>query len=244
MSVLAQWKKAWAMLQVRQLRVGAWSCPLCRGLIHLRLAADETAVRCIRCGASAITQSIAKVIGDEYPSLGSLAVCELSSRGTLVEWLSKHAGSLTTSEYVAGGVPGEFYDGVRCENVEHLTYADASFDLCTSTEVFEHVRDDAAGFGEIRRVLKPGGKCIFTVPMSEKRETVERVRVDGAVLTHLLPPEYHRDPFRMHGQVLCMRNYGYDIADRLLHAGFSSARIVHTHARMMGYARPVILATR
>ena len=42
-------------------------------------------------------------------------------------------------------------------------YGDASFDLCTSTEVFEHMPDDLNGFSEIRRVLRPGGRFVFTV---------------------------------------------------------------------------------
>jgi ubiquinone/menaquinone biosynthesis C-methylase UbiE len=32
--------------------------------------------------------------------------------------------------------------------VQRLSFADASFDLCTSTEVFEHVPDDRAGLRE------------------------------------------------------------------------------------------------
>lgn len=34
--------------------------------------------------------------------------------------------------------------GVRCEDVQHLTFASASFDLCISTEMFEHVPTTSA----------------------------------------------------------------------------------------------------
>jgi SAM-dependent methyltransferase len=42
--------------------------------------------------------------------------------------------------------------------------------------VFEHVPDDARGFSELRRVLRPGGKMLFTVPLFDAPDTVDRVR--------------------------------------------------------------------
>ena len=50
--------------------------------------------------------------------------------------------ALTFSEFFDDVEPGGERDGVPCENVQHLTYADESFDVCTSTEVLEHVADD------------------------------------------------------------------------------------------------------
>lgn len=39
-----------------------------------------------------------------------------------------------------------------------LPFADESFDLVTSTQVYEYVPDMAAALGEVRRVLVPGGR--------------------------------------------------------------------------------------
>ena len=232
------------MLQPSAFRVGWWACPVCGNHLQLRLNTDEMGVRCLRCGASPVTQSIVDRIRAEHADVSALSVYELSSRGALVDWLAARAGSLTTSEYLPEITPGSFHQGVRCEDVQRLTFADALFDLCTSTEVFEHVSDDHAGFAQVRRVLRPGGMFIFTVPLSGSDHTVERACVVDGQLTHLLEPEYHGDPFSPGRRVLCMRNYGSDIVERLRHAGFLRARLVRPSSRMLHHARAVIVAER
>ena len=45
-----------------------------------------------------------------------------------------------------------------------LPYADNRFDLVLATDVVEHVDEDDKALDEIRRVLKPGGYALITVP--------------------------------------------------------------------------------
>ena len=237
-------RKVARMFQLKAFRAGWWPCPVCGNRLQLRLNADEMGVRCARCGASPVTQSIVDVIRAEHADVATLAVYELSSRGALVDWLETHVGSLTTSEYLPEVAPGHVDRGVRCEDVQRLTFDDAVFDLCTSTEVFEHVGDDHAGFVQVRRVLRPGGKFIFTVPMGGAERTVERASMIDGQLTHLLEPEYHADPCSPGIRVLCMRNYGNDIVERMRLAGFAQARLARPLSAMMHCARTVVVAER
>lgn len=236
--------KALRMLDIGALRLGFWKCPVCGNVLHVRLSHSDVGVRCLRCGASAITQSIIGTISAECPDISTRDAYELSSRGVMVDWLEKNARSLTTSEYMEGVAHGDSRDGVRCEDVQQLTFTDGSFDLCTSTEVFEHVEDDMAGFREIQRVLRPGGALVFTVPMSDSANTVERARRENGDWVHLLEPEYHSDPYTGHQPSLCVRNYGLDIQDRLRQAGFNHVSLVSPEHDMMGYARKVLVARR
>jgi SAM-dependent methyltransferase len=48
--------------------------------------------------------------------------------------------------------------------VEELPYEDASFDLVTCLDVIEHTDDDVRSLRELRRVTKPGGHLVVTVP--------------------------------------------------------------------------------
>lgn len=115
--------------------------------------------------------------------------------------------------------------------------------MCTSTEVFEHVPDDEKGFREIWRVLKPGGRFVFTVPLSDSPVTVKRAEIVDGEVRHLLPLEYHGDAIRGQGRILVYRDYGRDIVTRLRLCGFANATIVDVDdAQWWGLGQRVIVA--
>jgi SAM-dependent methyltransferase len=84
-----------------------------------------------------------------------------------------------------------YYDGTK------LPFADESFDHVLCTEVLEHVPDPALVLSDIKRVLKPGGSLVLTVPWSAR--------------LHHLPNDYTRfTRFRLND---------------LMRSGFSSVKI-------------------
>jgi SAM-dependent methyltransferase len=234
-----------AQLRLRELRLRVGACPICGRSLFVRLQADPLGTRCVRCGASPITLAVVQVVREWVPALAASRVYEASSRGPLCEFLRGHASEFVSSEYVEGLSLGEERDGVRCEDLERLTFPDASFDLCTSTEVFEHVADDARGFAELHRVLRPGGRLIFSVPISDAAETVERAVRDAGAVRHLLPATYHDDRLLGSAAVLVYRDYGRDIVERVRRAGFLDAEIVMpADCSGMGHTVPVVVASK
>jgi SAM-dependent methyltransferase len=219
-------------------------CPACGPSIFVSLAPNEVGIRCMRCGGTPITLSLVDVLRSRLPDLARLDVYEMSSRGPLVNYLRRMARSLTLSEYFEDATPGSSRNGVQCQDATQLTFPDGSFDLCTSTEVFEHIADDASAFKEVLRVLRPGGTLMFTVPVGD-HPTGIRARLDerGDVV-HFEPPEYHSDRLRGTGKVLCFRNYGTDIDALLLRQGYESAQLVWPRQRWFGVARRVIVARK
>lgn len=226
MSLRSRLRNGLASVHWREFALAPSRCPFCGPSVFVRLHRGDAGIRCVRCAAAEIHLALGCALQEIVPDVSSLDACEFSARGPLVEHLRRHARSLAISEYFADVSPGQSRDGVRCEDMQRLTYADSSFDLVTHTEVLEHVPDDARALAELHRVLRPGGRMLFSVPL-HGGATVERARlVDGAIV-HLLPPVYHADPQRPDTGVLAFRDYGADLLERLRGAGFAEARL-HT----------------
>jgi SAM-dependent methyltransferase len=68
--------------------------------------------------------------------------------------------SQTSVELARARGCGEVVDG----SVLDMPFADASFDLAVSLDVIEHLDDDIAALRELRRVVRPGGALLVTVP--------------------------------------------------------------------------------
>lgn len=225
MNLAERARAAWRRLQWRELRACLGPCPYCGPTLLLRLDRDETGVRCIRCGASAVHLSAGWALAPWIRHLPAWHAYELSSRGPLVDALRRRCRHLTLSEFFEDVAPGTLRAGVRCEDVQRLSFPDACFDLVTHTEVFEHVPDDAAGWRELWRVLRPGGVMLFTVPICDAAQTVERAVLRDGGIEHLLPPAWHSDRLRGTGRVLCFRDYGRDIVERVAAAGFTDVAL-------------------
>lgn len=232
------------LLRWRELALRFGACPFCGPTLFVRLSRDGAGIRCMRCAAGLMHLTIGRTLIDQVPALDQCDVCELSARGPFVAFLDRAARSVSTSEYVEDASPGESRAGIRCEDVQRLSYDDASFDVCTSTEVMEHVPDDAAAFAELHRVLRPGGLLLFTVPLHGGATTVERARLTERGVEYRLPPVYHADPMRPDAGILAFRDYGRDILERLRAAGFVSAELLVESRLPWTSPREVVMARK
>ncbi len=137
---------------------------------------------CAHCGAKLRCRRIAQVVMKTYPVASPPAPAR-----SLAEWVSHpearalrvgeinridgihdqlgHLPHFSGSDHRPGAAPGVVIDGVRSEDLTRLTYPDRCFDLVLTSESLEHVPDLTAALGEIRRVLAPGGRHIFTIPL-------------------------------------------------------------------------------
>jgi SAM-dependent methyltransferase len=112
------------------------------------------------------------------------------------------------------------------QNLEALTYADDSVDIVITSDVMEHVRLYDKAHKEIRRVLRPGGVYLFTVPhLRESTKNVQYVTVvdpsDSTKDRFETEPVYHIDGESADGKVLAYRAYGTELDQDLASLGFS-----------------------
>jgi SAM-dependent methyltransferase len=68
------------------------------------------------------------------------------------------------SELAADHARGRELGEVRVGRVEALPWEDDRFDLVTCLDVLEHTPDDRVALRELRRVTRPGGWLLLTVP--------------------------------------------------------------------------------
>lgn len=117
--------------------------------------------------------------------------------------------------------------GVRNENLERLSFADASVDLHVTQDVLEHVFDPTRAFREIARTLRPGGMHIFTVPIVNKhRPSKVRARLVNGAIQHLEPEQYHGNPVG-DGRALVTVDWGYDICEHIFRACGLFTHVIH-----------------
>lgn len=142
-------------------------------------------------------------------------VAETNAAGNLHPYLSKLEG-LYYSEY------GSYDLNIPSEDLQHLSYADNYFDLVINSDVLEHIPNIELALSEIRRVLKPEGIYIFSVPViwSQSKSRC-RARMANGQLTHLLPPSYHGNKDTQKNDFIVFHEFGKDFTQICKNAGFS-----------------------
>ena len=194
--------------------------------------------QCALCGVTKRVSDVARAISmtvapqsSEPPALASvlevlrpLRIYEAQASGPLHDLLSVLPG-YQCGEFFDDVPPGTLHNGVRCEDLTKLTFPDNVFDIVITQDVLEHVVSYENAFREIRRVLKPSGKHIFTVPVHPSNTTRPRLGTnsDGSV-SELCPPVHHGDPLRSAGALVAV-DYGGDLPNTLQDLGFSTTVI-------------------
>lgn len=210
---------------VSRFSVSIGKCPICGNLTIFRDFTDNLreSGRCSLCKSSNRQRQLATTLlkaldetkGIRFSSVHEFAlnlstasalsdfkIYNTETTGSLHNLLGKFPDHYTASEYLGDDhQSGEVVNGILHQNLLKTSFEDASLDLVMSSDVFEHIPDPYKGFTEIYRILKPGGRHIFTVPFYGDRyrdEIRAMIESDGSI-NHLLPPAYHGDPIRPEG---------------------------------------------
>jgi ubiquinone/menaquinone biosynthesis C-methylase UbiE len=108
--------------------------------------------------------------------------------GFLPPWMAQHDRAIDIARWTVAGIDMDRsaiarHPGLRHRvvgNGEQLPFADNSFNLITANMVVEHVAEPSRLFGEISRVLVPGGRVLLHTPNLHGYTTT---------LTRLLPEQ-------------------------------------------------------
>jgi SAM-dependent methyltransferase len=225
----------------RRRRFGPIKCPVCGSYAFaIGFDAKPTNLRetglCSRCGATnrqrqmahVIRQSFATITGSQKSSLEEVAalqgfvVYNTEAQGPVHAHLAPMDGYLC-SEFLGDDCKsGDIVDGVMHQDLTALSFADESIDMVLSSDVMEHVPDPYRAHQEIRRVLRPGGSHVFTVPFHQQLylDDQRAYRNEDGEVVHLKEPIYHGDPVRPSEGVLVYTIFSLEMLIRLRRMGF------------------------
>jgi len=205
-------------------------CAVCGSPNQFGYQSDSFAVMreltCQHCGAALRNSSVAQIILQSFdcsePSLASavaagclqhLKIYEVGSTGAIHDILSSLPYYVCSEQTIDQSIDGT---KVVAQNLEQLSFPADEFDLVISQDVLEHVVNYHLAFQEINRVLKVGGRHIFSLPWHESISTRTRATL---YQYHLLPPLYHGDYRSAHGS-LVYTDFGCDLPDILRYYAF------------------------
>ncbi|GIX04108.1 MAG: hypothetical protein KatS3mg113_1114 [Planctomycetaceae bacterium] len=180
---------------------------------EIDLVERQQGLICQGCGSQWRTLGLAAAIMQEFGYAGlfrdfvreshlqTLQVLEINPAGNLTTWLQELAGHQLVCYPEA--------------DMQCLPFPANEFDLVVHSDTLEHVPDPIRGLQECYRVLKPGGRCCFTVPVLVGRLTRSRAG---------LPASYHGSPEHP-ADCFVHTEFGADAWRWVLQAGFETCTV-------------------
>lgn len=169
---------------------------------------------CVTCGNNVRSMSLAAAILRSYQFDGTLQEFVRSEMAAKLQVLEINpAGGLSG---VLADLPGHRLVSYPDYDMTRLAFSDRQFDLIIHSDTLEHVPHPQVGLAECRRVIAPGGRCIFTVPIIVGRLSRSR---DGLKKSFHGCSGSEADDFVVHTE------FGADIWCQAMEVGFREVRM-------------------
>lgn len=156
---------------------------------------DREGHHCLGCGMSRRVRMLLWALRWAKPNLAGCDLLHINQVNHLAPALSDARVTATAyrrDESAAETPLGAVGSGPIHQDLQAMTFDDARFDLVIHSETLEHVLDPSRALAEARRVLRPGGRQVYTVPLLHDRATRRRAWLDDAGrLEHRMPPSFH-----------------------------------------------------
>ncbi len=165
---------------------------------------------CIGCNANlrviALGNSVRAAMGT------SLFLTEAVASGAFDDWKVLDINGADGISTELARLPGYVRADYPQFDMRNLPLADGMLDLVIHSDTLEHIEHPVLALEECRRVLRPGRRLCFTVPIIVGRKTRDRAG---------LPSSYHGDPAGLAADFVVHTEFGADVWTQVMQAGFS-----------------------
>lgn len=189
---------------------------------------------CGKCKSIPRQRAIINALNYFVPQWRNMTIHESSPCGAASDFIMKICHNYSFSFFFPNQKIGVTYNGIRCEDLERLTFKNERFDIFITQDVLEHVMKPKLAFRQIKRVLKYGGYHIFTIPWyPDNIKSKQRAIIKNGKLQHLDKPLYHGNPIDSSGS-LVVYEYGADLVDQIYRSTKMSTIVYLCRDRTLG----------
>lgn len=184
---------------------------------------------CSSCGSSNRQRQMALMVRRRFnlSPIGPMrfpknfSIYNAEANGVLHRQLMLNSGYVCSEYFGSTYSSGKIIKGIRHEDLQRLSFKNESFDLSLSSDVLEHMPAPYDAHREIFRVLKRGGRHIFTVPFNPLAvEDDVRAIIEDGEIKYLSEKLYHGDPVRPGDGILVWTIFGVEMMRKLETIGF------------------------
>jgi SAM-dependent methyltransferase len=139
-------------------------------------------------------------------------------------------------------------DGVQCRQIENsgaLPFESSRFDLVVALEVVEHAAGHDRFFAEVARVLKPGGRLLFTTPNILSLKSRMLFLLTGTFYSFGPLEPFTSDPISQHIAPFNINRYTWMLSQFGLHIETVETDKYQTTSLVLSFLAPLVwFATR
>ena len=157
-----------------------------QGLVNFR-----ERLTCPVCQLNTRQRFIASLVREIVRGLGRRPQIYLYEQVTpFFQWAQGLDADVVGSEYLGYEIPGgAAIDGIRHEDAMALSFGDATLDVIVSQDVMEQIPEIDPALREAARVLRAGGRLLFSVPFDPSADvTVKRAELHDVDVDRLMEP--------------------------------------------------------
>jgi len=173
----------------------------------------QQGLQCESCKNSLRTIALANAILRTYSFNGTLLEFVSSNLARNIKILEINEAGFLSS--ILHEMPSHRLISFPEYDMTNLNIASGSFDLVIHSDTLEHVNNPLSGLSECKRILRNDGRCIFTVPVILGRLSRNRLGLKNS---------FHGSPKNNEDDLLVYTEYGADVWQDVLEAGFSSVK--------------------